>query len=119
MLRLRWGSGDAPRGRAVPAGEYTLAGYRVVRGEWMISAAAGREKLQLEPGETVALEIEPKVRVKLAPTVARDGARLAMTILGEGKAGLTIYRAGRRIPIEYALEDAAGEVLASGTMRYG
>ncbi len=44
--------------------------------------------------------------------------RVAMSITGQ-KAGLTIYKAGKRIPIRYRLVDSEGTELAAGKMNYG
>lgn len=44
--------------------------------------------------------------------------RVGMAITGQ-KAGLTIYREGKRIPVRYRLVDAEGSELAAGKMNYG
>jgi hypothetical protein len=45
--------------------------------------------------------------------------RLQVTVSGEIEAGLSIYRAGRRIPMEYRVLDSGGRVIARGGMEYG
>ncbi|GIS61850.1 MAG: hypothetical protein CM1200mP2_40750 [Planctomycetaceae bacterium] len=42
-----------------------------------------------------------------------------MTITGENESGLTIFRQGRRIAIQYRVLDAQGRAIASGVMKYG
>ena len=44
---------------------------------------------------------------------------LMMNVQGEGKSGMTIYAAEKRIPIHYRVFDRDGKELASGTMNYG
>jgi len=119
VVRLRWARDDERRERVLPAGAYKLKGYRIVRGEWMISTAAGQQTVQLEPNEVTELEIDAEIRVKLTSRVEHAGIQLQMVIQGRSSMGFSIYRNGRRIPIGYALKDAKGETLASGTMRYG
>ena len=109
------------RRRALPAGEYTLIGYRLTRearsGEaWHLSASGPKlRKLTVEPDTKLAVAIEEKVHVRHRLA----GKQLGVEVRGDGGAGLTIYRAGCRIPIDYELVDAKGEVRAQGTIRYG
>ena len=56
-------------------------------------------------------------RIHVASRVS--GKHGAMKISGAKEAGLTIYRSGARIPIEYRVLDGDKAVLATGLMEYG
>jgi len=118
LFRLRWKKDQIGEERLLPPGTYRLKGYRIVRGDWFVSTTSGSRAVQLEQGETTELEIEPRVHVGLTAKSLHGKTHLQMTILGENRMGLTIYRGGARIPMRYSVE-ADGEELASGTMRYG
>ena len=118
LFRLRWAAGETDGKRVLAPGTYRLKGYRVVRGDWFVSASAGDRELELEEGRTTELEIDPSIRFKLRAKRNGHKSMLSMTILGEQRMGLSIYRAGKRIPVAYTVL-AGGEEVASGTMRYG
>jgi hypothetical protein len=120
-LRLSWtGAEGEERTRALPAGEYVLKTYRIVRTKgdelWHISATSPSiQRLKVKAGANLAVEVDETIRLR-----AKLGSQRAqMTIQGQNGAGLTIYRDGKRIPIDYRVVDDAGEVVASGRMRYG
>ena len=117
---------EASRLRALPSGVYTLVGYRVIRRDksgrsWLVSATASRgiRKFAVVAGKRSTLEIDEQVVVDCAARRTKLGLRLLVTVAGEIESGLTIYRAGRRISIEYRVLDATGRVLARGPMEYG
>jgi len=121
-IRLAWTGEkeDGERARALPAGEYTLRTYRILReahGElWHVSATAPRIRtLAVHAGHDLALELDATIRVQ----AKTKGDQAQMTIQGEHGAGLSIYRAGKRIPIGYRVVDDTGVEVASGSMRYG
>lgn len=121
-FRLSWTGqedGDA-RALALPAGEYVLKTYRIVRDRgderWHVSATKESiQEVEVRAGENTVVEIDDSIRVssKLAIGQAQ------MMIAGEHGAGLSIYRDGKRIPIEFRVVDEKGALLASGHMRYG
>lgn len=120
--RLSWSGdeGDSERRRALPAGDYALRTYRIVRDvegvTWHVSASAPRIRgVRVVAGEDARFDVSASIRLR--SRVAGGQAR--MTIQGDAKAGLTIYRAGKRIPIDYRITDEGGATLASGAMRYG
>lgn len=130
VVRLSWeaeaadGAESSDERRALPAGSYDLVGYRILeRGEdgslWHVSASAPKGKpirvLEVEAGATSSVDVDGTVHVK-----RRLGAsQIGMGIQGEGEAGLSIYKDGKRIPIRFELRDHAGGVVAEGRMRYG
>jgi len=126
FFRLSWGELDKEAGgredkrRALPAGKYVLAGYRIVerdadKAEWHVSATARKiRSVRVEAGVVQRIEIDATIRIGKR----LKGKKIAMQIRGQ-RAGLSIYKQGRRIPIGYRLNGAGGDVLVSGAMRYG
>ena len=125
-FRLSW-EGDADedaagdRRRALPAGNYTLRGYRIVAADadgnrWHLSATGGSiRKLQVESGKDLAVDIDGSIHI--GKRIHRK--RIAVVIQGEHRAGLSIYKEGRRIPIRYRIIDGDGRPLAAGKIEYG
>jgi hypothetical protein len=121
-VRLSWTGDESEddRWRALPAGKYRLRTYRIVRedeGElWHVSATRPTiATLEVEPGAELVLDLDASIRIS---SRLKNG-QAQMNITGEDGAGLSIYRAGARIPIGYRVMSDDGEVLASGDMRYG
>lgn len=56
-------------------------------------------------------------RVHLAPHLTPK--RVGVAVTGDGGAGLSIYKDGRRIPLRYRVVGAQGQELAQGALRYG
>lgn len=117
---------EASMRRSLPAGVYTLIGYRVIRRDrsgrsWFVSATdpLGIRKFAVVSGKQKRLEIDERVSVECAARRTRMGLRLQVTVSGEIEAGLSIYRAGRRIPMEFRVLDSGGRVIARGGMEYG
>jgi hypothetical protein len=115
--------------RALPAGTYDLMGIRLARRdaaghEWLASLSApSLQCITLRAGETTRLEVDERVELQ-AKLVAQDpghvaGRRLQVSVRGAFDGGLTLYRGGARIGIEYRLRDAAGELRQTGRLRYG
>lgn len=122
LVRLSWEDGPSgDRRRGVAPGRYDLVGYRLlardVRGvEWHVSAGGTTiRELVLTAGTETRLALDPTI--ELDASLAHEGPRV--TVQGEAGAGLSIYRAGRRIPLRYRLRDAAGRVLDGGAFTYG
>ena len=121
--RLSW-EGDesgADRRRALPQGSYDVTGYRLIDRSredelWHISATGVRHwRLEVDAGETEEVEIDATVHMRSG----MRGKRATMSIVGMHGAGLSIYKDGRRIPINFRVTDSQGEVLAKGPMNYG
>ena len=125
FLRLAWEPREGltmpqDRRRALEAGEYRIVGYRIVRRDasgtrWHVSASGKIKKLVVESGRDLRVEVDERVRV----AQRFDGSSAGMEIRGDGGAGLTIYRDGKRIGVPYRVVDESGIVLARGDMRYG
>lgn len=121
-FRLSWKTEakQSPAARALPAGKYRLRTYRIQRelkGEtWHLSSTAPAIRtVEIVAGENTVLKVDRRITV----TSRVKGKRGMMNIVGEHGAGLSIYQAGRRIPIRYRVLDAEGEELAQGAMTYG
>jgi len=120
--RLTW-SGDedgTQRARALPAGTYQLKTYRIVRYEagerWHVSATSlGIAELDVIAGEELLVELDDAI--VLRSSLSRKRAQLKFE--GAAEAGLTIYRDGARIPVDYRLLAANGALLSAGPMEYG
>lgn len=124
-ITLAWKKGDDSRRRALPAGSYRLRTTRVERVDkdgtrWFVSLSGpGGRKLRIATGKTNRLVIDTAVHFK--GKVKRRGHRLqlAMAITGANGRGLSIYKNGKRVAVDYKLLDAKGRVLARGRMNYG
>ena len=125
LIRLAWEPREGltmpqDRRRALEPGEYRLVGYRVVTRDasglrWHVSATGKMKKLVVESGRDLRVDVDERIRV----AQRFDGKSAGMEIRGDGGAGLTIYRDGKRIPVPYRVVDDSGAVLARGDMRYG
>jgi len=121
-FRISWMDDESAqeRRRTLPAGKYVLKTYRIVRRKqdelWHISATRPAiMDVEVTAGENVTVEVSDAIRVNSR----RNGSQAQMSIQGESEAGLSIYRDGRRIRIDYRVLDADDTLLASGRMRYG
>lgn len=109
------------RRRALPPGRYTMLGYRLNRtdehGErWDLSATKpGMRKLTIESDEVLELELDERITLRHRLT----HKRFSVNVIGDHGVGLTIYRAGKRIPIDFALQDQDGKQRFEGRIRYG
>ena len=123
FLRVSWeAESDAKdRRRALAPGAYEVVQYCIAKkdaaGESWHLSATGKEirRLSLEAGKTATVDLAAKVwlRTRIA------NGRLSADIRGEGGAGLTMYRAGKRLPLLYRLLDEKGAEKASGSLAYG
>lgn len=136
-VRLEWPKAERGRGRTaksptaadrrrpVPPGTYTLTGYRIVRRddkgrEWFI-AATGKNirKIDVTAGEEQRVEVKEEIGMNCRARRTDQGVHVQVGIMGEHHAGLTIYSAGKRIPIRYKITDADGHEIAAGPLEYG
>ena len=107
--------------RPLPAGRYTLVGYRILADDaegdpWHVSATGGSiREVVVESGVNRDLGIDASIRI----ATRVHAGRIQVSVQGEHGAGLSIYEEGRRIPIGYRLLDASGTELASGRIEYG
>ena len=121
-FRLSWEEeSGADRRRALPAGAYTLVGYRIVAADaagklWHVSASGPKlRKLDLPAGSERTLEIDPSIRIMKRVV----GEQLQVAVQGDDKAGLTIYKEGKRIPLGFELRSEDGAPRGAGQVRYG
>ena len=134
VIRLAWEPADGARNqpggkttrwRALPPGAYTVIGYRIMRDddsgtEWCLSGISpkGLQKLDVKPGRVQKVTIPPSITFGARGT-AGNGFMIQVPIQGAHHAGVTIYKAGKRIAMSYAITGADGKELESGTMTYG
>jgi len=111
--------------RGIPPGEYRLRTVRIERMEknvhWFISATSPpKELLKLRSNKKTTLEVTDTVH--FAGRVKHKGSRqlqLGFVIQARDRSGLSIYRAGKRVPVMYKVLSKGGSSLASGAMNYG
>ena len=120
--RLSWDNKSSSKKdpRTLPSGKYHLRTYRIEHEEkgisWHISGTAHKiQEIEVLAGKDAMVAIDS--RIHMGSRVS--GKRGMMKISGTKGAGLTIYRSGARIPIEYRVLDADKNVLATGMMEYG
>ena len=126
LVRLSW-EGDpsvenaADERRELPAGSYTLVGYRLLARDeqkktWHVSASAVKGvTLDVRAGRENRLEIEPTIQI--VERVQSDGLNVA--VQGMNGAGLSIYKEGKRIPLGFRRLDGQGRALGEGKIQYG
>ncbi len=123
-FRLRWEPGD-DAGRALPAGTYTVLGYRHVAAAddgkpWIWSTTSpGYRKLLVRAGASVRLDVRRTIDVRARAFRVRGQARVELAFVAEKGLGHTLYRDGARIAITWQCLDGEGAVLEEGTMDYG
>lgn len=130
VFRLSWNEGkqskadeaqQADRRRAVPAGQYTMIGYRFNRlddaGErWDLAAShPNLRKLTIEAGQASEISIDESIHIG----TRLHSKMLGVSVGGEKNAGITIYRAGKRISMDFQLLDDTGEARVDGKINYG
>ncbi|MFT7667537.1 MAG: hypothetical protein ACI8X5_000216 [Planctomycetota bacterium] len=124
LYRLLWNEVAATskdRRRGVPAGDYTMVGYRLNKRDnegkrWDLSATHAKlRKITVEAGVQLELDISETITIKhrLSPGI------VDLAVGGVAPAGLTIYREGKRIPIQFELLDETGKVHTKGRFNYG
>lgn len=118
-LRLRWSPGDTEVARAVAVGVYRVFGYRVVKGDWFVSATGGDRKLEVRGDSQQDLTLEGKIALKLRVQRKDQKVRIQLGISsGEGM-GLSLYKEGKRVGLRYSVLNASGAALAEGPLDYG
>jgi hypothetical protein len=133
-FRLQWNSPKKSKAdgktkqdmrRALPAGKYTLTGYRLERHDdqgraWFVSSTSGHgiRKFEIRAGESQRITVPHAITFNCRTRVKDTGVQVMMGIQGAPHAGLSIYCDGRRIPIRY-LVSSGDKVLADGVMKYG
>ncbi len=122
IQRLVWDepSDAAASRRSLPPGRYDLVGYRIVQKQgddtWHVSVS-GKSIRSLN----LKADRENKLRIKETIRIAKrlGKKRVGMAVWGEDKAGLSIYKNGKRIPMSYRTLDESGATLDAGPMEYG
>ncbi len=123
--RLRWSSAKEKRERALPVGTYTVTGYRHVATakdgvQWIWSTTSvGYAELEIKADATTHFEVRTALVAKARAFEKKGKHRVGLVFQAEKRLGNTLYRAGKRIGIQWQCLDAEGEVLSEGAMRYG
>jgi hypothetical protein len=124
--RLIWDAEEAKdRRRALPAGDYVLTGYTITSRdkhgkEWHIAASAKMiAKLKVEAGATQPFKLDETIHIHFQSRVARRKLIVSVGVHGEHHSGLSIYKEGKRIPLDWQLTDASQKTLADGKLQYG
>ncbi len=126
-IRLVWEKSQAKKSnlRALPPGKYRLRNYTLTREDragtrWMLSAT-GRaiRQIHVRNGRTTLVKIPQTIFLKPRARVRGGNLHVGVSIQGEHHSGMTIYKAGKRIPIRFSLKDADKRELASGNLKYG
>lgn len=125
IFRLSWEQRQGEvtpkdRRRALPSGEYRLTSYRILdrstEDMWHIAATAKRiVDVKIVSGETEEIEIDRSI--KLGQRFGQG--MIFMSVQGMKKAGLSIYKNERRIPMGWQLNDRDGKEVQSGKINYG
>jgi hypothetical protein len=117
---LGWAKTDRRRARPLPAGAYRLFGYRVVKGEWMISTTGGRGEVTVRAGKTSELTVSSKIHINLrARRLERGQLRVQLGITNGQRMGLSLYKKAKRVPLRYVVLNGEGEELVAGALSYG
>lgn len=137
IVRLAWEAMDGEnagplkvtraRLRSLLPGNYTVTGYRILRKddrgtEWTLSGlnAGGVSTFQVETGKKSVIRIDPTIHFGAKGVLNRKREFMVQApIQGQHHAGVTIYKAGKRIAMNYKVTGAKGDVLESGKMKYG
>lgn len=115
VYRLVWTKEEKARQRALGAGQYTLLGFRALKGKWFLSTAGGKDKFNLKAGEVTKLVLDLSVKVEFKAKRKGDSYFLGMGIQGDRGKGVSLYREGKRIRVGYRFTPGG----ASGSMNYG
>lgn len=126
VSRLSWeDEKDKERKRFLAPGKYTVRGYRLLRTdengkEWILSASGHKIKeFTVIPGQEVKLSVDESIHFASGMRAGNGNVNVMMHFKGEGESGLTVYGAGKRIPVTYRIVDNAGKEIAAGSMTYG
>ena len=124
LVSLVWSGKDKDRRRALPVGEYLLRTTRLERekkGVWWFLSSTGpaKKKVRITNRSGDRLSIDDVVRFRGRVTRRGRELQLGFAITGTDGRGLSVYRAGRRVPVSYEILDGKGKVLARGRMNYG
>ncbi len=124
-LRITWDGDKHGRARAVPAGRYRVRNYKVIKTdragvEWQLwSSTPNGHTVVVRPGERTFLHVDTRVHVTPCGRVTKRGdLRVGLMIQGHGKAGVTVVRAGERVPATYQVFDGERPI-RDGRLDYG
>ena len=116
VFRLRWDEGTEGEPRVVPAGTYSLLGYRVVAGPWTIAATGGKRSTMLAPGAPRHLPINTAIKTLVDVEPRGQNALVRVQLSGSDGMGVGIYGGGYSIPITYVILQGS-TIVGQGTFR--
>lgn len=122
QFRVTWeAKGDnASQPRSLPVGGYKVRGYRVLADDasgvpWLLSSSgASLGTFEVSAGNQTLMPSDGSLRL----VKQRRGNTVSVAVQGHDRAGVTIYRDGKRIPMGYRLV-ANGKLVDEGPMAYG
>lgn len=123
-VTLLWNHGEGTQARGIPAGAYRLRTTRVELAQgkkiWFISSTgAARDVRDYKQGATTSLPFPSQVHFTCRAKRKGKALSLGMGIKDASGQGLSIYRGSKRLTVGYAVLDAKGKELATGTMNFG
>lgn len=124
-VTLVWKAGDGDRARMLAPGAYRIRTTRVEREKkgvhWFLSATARPKEASRDVKAGGRLRLDVPATVHFNGQVQRRGERLQLGfgVKDDRGRGLSVYRAGKRVPVTYKVLSKRGKVLAQGTMNYG
>ncbi|MSR75267.1 MAG: hypothetical protein EXS14_07350 [Planctomycetes bacterium] len=122
-LRLVWSKAQGGA-RALPAGEWRIAGYRLQRRdkegtEWQLWAAGGTGRVvSVVAGKEAQLEIDERVITAVSWSAKGQKLQVGVSVKGDSDLGATVVRGGERVPARYVLRNGVATA-AAGDMEYG
>ena len=123
-VTLKWSKDDRDRRRALEPGDWKLRTTRLEReqnGEHWFLSSTGPAKKSLHVAKSGATKIAIGGEVHFKAHAKKNGKRLNLGfgLMTADHSGLSVYRAGKRVPVTYKVLDRKGRVLERGRMNYG
>ena len=127
-LRLVWEKPKQKkidRRRALPPGKYRIRNYTLSKQDkagtrWLVSATGHSiRQILIKKGRTTPVNIGQMIYLKPRAKFRGRNLHVGIAVQGDHHSGLTIYKAGKRIPIKYSISDSKNRELTSGVLKYG
>ena len=123
-VTLKWSKDDRDRRRALEPGDYKVRTTRLESeqdGEhWFLSSTGPAKKsLRVAKRGPTKLSIDGEVHFNARADRKRKYLNLGFGLMTADHRGLSVYRAGKRVPVTYKVLDRKGRVLQRGSMNYG
>lgn len=120
-VRAVWWGHEKRRPIFLPPGRYRVKNVAVEKAHegasWFVSATGGGRTITIQEGEETKFEVDSGVYVKPHTRFLKNELQLLLGVSDDGRAGLTVAKDGKRIPIGYEIFDDKKK-LADGAMTY-